>query len=371
VSLPGRDNNLADNRLRDNTQYYVRAKANDGQTDGDWSDVSAFFVNTVNDPPTAPALANPSDGAGVNVFTPTLSVYNATDPDKDVLTYDFEVYADATMTNLVAAESGVGSSEFGVTAWTVPVALAENETYYWHTRAFDGDLYSGWMPTASLMVNTANDAPGAPALSSPLDGSSVATLNPTLSVTNAVDPDSTNLTYSFEIYSGTTLVTSVINVPADSAGITSIALSTALTDNTHYQWRARAKDGDQYGPWMAMAAFTVHLQQTGISATIDFDPNTLNKTSNGTWVVVYIELPAGHKVVDIDISSIRLEGTISAETWPYAIGDHDKDGIPDLMVKFKRSAVINLLPNGEQVTVHVTGKVSTTSFDGVDIIRVN
>jgi len=121
---------------------------------------------------------------------------------------------------------------------------------------------------------------------------------------------------------------------------------------------------------MAMASFTTHIPVTAINATINFDPDTLNKKSNGNWVTVYIELPAGYSVADIDISSIRFEGTIPAETRPYAVGDHDKNGIPDLMVKFKRSDVINLLLNGEQVIVHVSGKVGTTTFDGVDVIRV-
>ena len=355
--------------LRDNTQYYVRAKANDGQTDGPWSGFINFFVNTANDSPTAPTLANPSNGAGVNVFTPTLSIHDATDPDRDVLNYDFEVYSDAALTSLVTSTTGVVETA-QITSWAVPVTLTENQPYYWRARAFDGLLASGWMPAASFMVNTANDTPGAPTLSSPLDGSSVATLNPTLSVTNAVDPDSTNLTYAFEVYAGTSLVTSVLNVPAGSSGVTSITLATALTDNTVYQWRARAYDGDRYGPWMAMATFSIHVPVTAINATINFDPNTLNKTSNGNWVTVYIELSVGYKVADIDISSIRLEGTIPAETWPYTVGDYDKDGLPDLMVKFKRGDVISLLPNGELVPVHVTGRVGTTSFDGVDIIRV-
>jgi large repetitive protein len=61
---------------------------------------------------------------------------------------------------------------------------------------------------------------------------------------------------------------------------------------------------------------------------------------------------------------------VPAEARPCAIGDHDRDGIPDLMVKFKRSDVIALLPTGEKVPIHVTGKVGSTIFDGVDIIRV-
>lgn len=350
--------------LLDNTRYFVRAKANDDQTDSNWSDVSSFFVNTTNDPPTVPTLANPSDGAGVNVFSPTLSVHNSIDPDEDVLTYEFELYADAALTNQATGARGQG------TVWTVPINLTENQTYYWRSRAFDGEAYSDWMPLAAFMINTANDAPSAPGLSSPAEGSSVATVTPTLAVTNAVDPDSDMLTYDFEIYSGDVLVQSIPQVPQDSSGITSVTLTTALQDNAAYRWLARVYDGDRYGAWMAMATFSIHVPVTAINATINFDPDTLNKTSNGTWVVVYIELPDGHKASDIDVTSIRFEGTIRAQSWPYAVGDHDKDGIPDLMVKFKRADVINLLPNGEKVTVHVTGTVGAVTFEGVDIIRV-
>ena len=87
-------------------------------------------------------------------------------------------------------------------------------------------------------------------------------------------------------------------------------------------------------------------------------------------MTVYIELPAGYNVANISIASLRLEGSIPAEPWPYTIGDCDKDGIADLMVKFNRNSVINLLPNGDNVAVHVTGTVGSTTFEGVDVIRV-
>jgi subtilase family serine protease len=355
--------------LQDNTRYHVRVKASDGMADSPWSPVVSFFANTANDAPATPVLANPSNGAGVNSFTPVLSVQDAFDPDYDVLTYEFEVYSDAAMTDLVAHAAGIVESP-QVTSWTVPVSLTENLTYYWRARAFDGALTSGWMPLASFMVNTANDAPGAPGLSSPAEGSSIATLYPTLAVVNAVDPDSDRLTYDFEVYSGGTLVSQLTGVPEDISGITPVTLGTALSDNTVYQWRARAFDGDHYGPWMSMASFAIHIPRTSVNATINFDPDTLNKTSKGTWVTVYIELPSGYNVADIDVVSVKLEGNIPAELRPYALGDQDKDGIPDLMVKFKRSDVINLLPDGNSVPVHVTGKVGSTTFEGIDIIRV-
>ena len=358
--------------LNDNTYYYVRAKASDSLAESPWSEVAGFFANTQNDAPTTPVLANPSDGSGVNTFTPALSIHNSSDIDRDVLTYEFEVYGDLSMTTLVANIAGVQETP-QITSWTVPVTLTENNTYYWRARVFDGELYSGWMPLASFMVNTANDAPSAPSLYLPANGSSLDTLNPTLSVYNAIDPDppeADSLTYDFEIYSNGTLIQSLTGIPQDNSGITSITVPNALTDNTTYNWRARAYDGDRYGAWMDMAAFSIHLPVTNITATIDFDPNTLNKKSNGNWVTVYIELPAGYNVNNIIISSIRLQGTIHAESWPYCIGDYDNDGIPDLMVKFKRADVINILPNGDNVQILVTGTVGTTTFEGVDTIRV-
>ncbi|OGW29567.1 MAG: hypothetical protein A2X56_13130 [Nitrospirae bacterium GWC2_57_13] len=356
--------------LADNTVYYVRAKAYDGFAESDLSQDISFFVNTANDAPAAPILANPSPGSGVNVSTPTLSVHNSIDPDRDVLTYEFQVYADAGLENLIVGSGMRDEGGNGVTSWTVPVTLNENQTYYWQARAFDGEAQSGWMTPASFMVNAANDAPEAPRLNAPVEGGSVDTLRPALSIHNAEDPDSDQLTYDFEIYIESVLVQKITGVPESDSGITSLQVPEALLNKTKYRWRAQAHDGERYGEWMDMATFSVHLPVTSINATIDFDPNTLNQGSNGTWVVVYIELPAGYAVKDIDVSSVRLEGVIPAVQKPCSVGDYDKDGIPDLMVKFKRSDVIALLLQGEKVPVHVSGTVGTTTFDGVDIIRV-
>ncbi len=236
------------------------------------------------------------------------------------------------------------------------------------------------MATASFMINTADDAPDAPVLLSPLEGSTIATLTPTLTLSNATDPDSDDLTYDFEVYQGETLVTSVTNVPENAAGTTSVTLTTNLPDNTVYQWRARAYDGERYGQWTAKSTFTVHVSQNKITVDIDFEPETLKRRDCGKWVMVKIELPHGYRSRDVDISSIRLEGTVHAEAWPcehhchhHEHGcDHDRHGHHHevLMVKFRRSEVLAVLPEGRHVPVHVTGMVGSTPFEGVDIIRV-
>ena len=106
------------------------------------------------------------------------------------------------------------------------------------------------------------------------------------------------------------------------------------------------------------------------TATIDFKPDTLNLKSKGSVVTVYIELPKGYDVKQIDISSIRLNGSVPALPKPTAIGDYDRDGVLDLMVKFDRAAVQKILTVGAQVKVTIAGKVGGIAFEGSDSIRV-
>lgn len=109
-----------------------------------------------------------------------------------------------------------------------------------------------------------------------------------------------------------------------------------------------------------------------IEATLDIKPDTLNPKSKAQWISAYIELPAGEwGLEDIVVSSLRLNGTIepAAERQPET-GDYDADGIPDLMVKFDRAALCNLLSAGQQ-TVALTGTFNDgADLRGEDTIRV-
>lgn len=107
-----------------------------------------------------------------------------------------------------------------------------------------------------------------------------------------------------------------------------------------------------------------------VPATIDIDPDTLNLQSKGRWITAYIELPDEYDVSNIDVSTILLANTVSAEANPTEIGDYNEDGIPDLMVKFDRSAVQDILEVGDEVEITVTGEVAGTPFEGSDTIRV-
>ncbi len=115
-----------------------------------------------------------------------------------------------------------------------------------------------------------------------------------------------------------------------------------------------------------------------IEAAVDIRPNTLNRKSKGKWITAYIELPGGFDVADIDVGTLaitELNGTplgipIYAELSPTNISDYDSDGIQDLMVKFDRKTLSQLLVPGNPV-LKLKGQLSDgTTFQGSDTLRV-
>lgn len=132
--------------LADNTTYYWRARANDETSASPWM-TGSFFVNTVNDTPAAPTLNNPGEQAWVSVLAPELAVNPAIDPDKDDLTYRFELYADKNLTDIV--------DTFESSQPTVQVTpdLSDNTRYYWQAQVEDdGGAVSEWIEAASFFV---------------------------------------------------------------------------------------------------------------------------------------------------------------------------------------------------------------------------
>ena len=91
-------------------------------------------------------------------------------------------------------------------------------------------------------------------------------------------------------------------------------------------------------------------------------------SSKGRWVTCYIELPEGYDAADILCDTVKLNGAVRCEKSD--IGDYDKDGIPDIMVKFDREQVASLLQPADAVTVTVDGMAGSVRFTGTDVIRV-
>jgi len=108
-----------------------------------------------------------------------------------------------------------------------------------------------------------------------------------------------------------------------------------------------------------------------VPVALDLEPNTLNLKSLGKWVKGVLEPEAPASASDIDVASIRLNGTVAVDPdAPVDLGDADGDGIPDLSVRFLRSAVDLALDEGDAVPVKVTGLLAGDCFSGTTTLRV-
>jgi subtilase family serine protease/Tol biopolymer transport system component/flagellar hook assembly protein FlgD len=256
--------------LADNTAYFWRAAATDGHSQGPWAGAT-FFVSLGNDPPSAPVLIDPADGQVVATATPALRLRDAVDLDHDALTYEFEVKDSSDQ--VVASTSGVPETPVETT-WVVPTPLAENQTYSWRARAFDGTVNGPWSDPARFRVNAVAEPPTAPTIVSPAEGDVVHVRQVTLVAGNATSPDGLTLSYAFELYAvapdnSLTLVEQVQGI-GEGSGTTSWSPATPLADGG-YAWRVRASDGQQNGPWSATAHFQVAVDvppapPTGLAA---------------------------------------------------------------------------------------------------------
>jgi hypothetical protein len=121
---------------------------------------------------------------------------------------------------------------------------------------------------------------------------------------------------------------------------------------------------------------SVSGEQPTIPASVGISPEPMNLKSNGKLITACIELPEGYNVAEIDVSTVKLNDTIPVDlSVPPTIGDYDNDGVPDLTVKFNRTAISEyILSRGikyGEVTLTATGKLNDeTMFEGNSVIRV-
>ena len=108
-----------------------------------------------------------------------------------------------------------------------------------------------------------------------------------------------------------------------------------------------------------------------ITASVDINPKVINLKSKGRDVTVYIQLPPELNPADIDITSIKLNDTLQPDT-RFTIADHNRDGIPDLMVKFNLIELQELIGSTGEQTLVITGRLNTGKiFSGMDVIKTN
>ncbi len=160
--------------------YTWRAQSRDAYAYGGWSPVYAFCcANQVeNQAPPAPQPYTPQDGDTIIGQSVILEINNVIDPDGDAVTYDFEVYADAGLTNLVVS---AGQRPPGVTrtSWPASFTPGQGASYWWRARAADAELSGAWSQVQDFMIATvtASVPPTAEFSGSPLSGAAPLNVN--------------------------------------------------------------------------------------------------------------------------------------------------------------------------------------------------
>jgi hypothetical protein len=166
------------------------------------------------------------------------------------------------------------------------------------------------------------------------------------------DPDGTAITYWWSFGDGATATDAVPRHAYGSAG--TFAVNLTVTDG------GLLSLGD-------LASTKVTIVPV-LTASVKLGPEVINLGSRERWMTAYIEIPLDPG--RIDVSTLRLAGSVPAVADMAVVGDHDGNGVPDLAVKFSEDDLGLMLTLGAN-QLEVTGSlVSGTPIRGSGDVRV-
>lgn len=283
-------------------------------------------------PPTVPTLSSPADSATVTSRTPTLCVNNATQSGTctQPIVYHFQVSTSSSFSSITVENSSVtqGSS---TTCWQVSTTLGIGQLYYWRVRAGNGTAWSSW--SSSRKFVTPNSAPTVPAPSSPANGATVTTTQPTLVVTNSTDADGTTPTYHFQVSTSSSFasIAAQNTSVAQGSGTTSWQVAPALNNLTTYYWRVRAYDGVAYSNWSSVRSVNINqpvVNNPPTAPTLNLPANAATVTSvqptlvinnstdpDGTTPVYHFQLSTLSSFSSIAVENLSVTQGASTTTW--------------------------------------------------------
>jgi hypothetical protein len=370
----------------------------------------------VPDPPTAPGLVSPVEGAVLDVARPELVVSNATSPEGLALSYAFELYAvaaDGTL-SLVEQAAEVPEGDGGTTSW-IPSQDLANDDYSWRARAVDAHQPGPWMPSAHFVV-ALDHPPAAPTGLAAVPGDTSVSLSwdthpePDVAGYRVYRGDASGGPYSHVAdvtvpsYEDTGLANGVtvfyVVTAVDSqfeSGFSGEAAATPQgTSILEAEVRLRPaevraeclrmqrhswdkEEDDEIRDDDALDVLSRQLSPAQLPSDISFpspgwrheddddDKGCWNKCPS--WLNATIELPSGRDPGSIDLASVRLAGSVGPENSGGEIVDTDQDGIPELKLRFSFERVAPLLEVGEN-ELSVTGWAGAEEFQGIGRLTV-
>jgi len=184
--------------LVDGAHYYIRVRGFNGALWSGWN----YREMRMNSLPATPENLQPFDMSSVTEQAPYLTHDNANDAEDDEVTYDYQVYADASMTSLVVEMLDQAEGGGPTTSCQVTGTLSDDTEYFWRVRGNDPYENGSWSDLASFWVNSSNDLPVAFDLVAPEDGVTIEDSLPTVSWT-ASDPGDLHDGLHYDLYYAT------------------------------------------------------------------------------------------------------------------------------------------------------------------------
>ena len=154
-----------------------------------------------------------------------------------------------------------------------------------------------------------------------------------------------------------------------------------LSDNAHFDNTPQISDNGEV-VWYGYDGndWEIFLYLVLSSGTLDDDihfyPRHLPLNSTRDWLRAYIELPEGYFPEDIIPESVNINYVNGEKVdpiyaqGPFKLGDRDKNGIPDLKVRFLKSDLDPYIVAGD-LSLEIIGELdSGILFTGNDVISV-
>jgi MYXO-CTERM domain-containing protein len=232
--------------LDENKRYWWTARARDTFAPGPWAAAEEFFVNAVEEAPSAPTLQWPSDQSTVGTQTPGLTWQPAEDPEGQPLTYT--LFAEDASSGAVARIPGLTGP--GPITWTATPALPDGTSVTWWVVAVDPHgLESPASDAWQFVVDLGNQPPSEPLIVTPVDGGVVASSMPVVEVVNGVDPEGRSTWLRWELTLEGVGVEQLGEEPADPAGVTRWTVD-GLAEDAWYVLSVLSTDGAAESAWV-------------------------------------------------------------------------------------------------------------------------
>ena len=206
----------------------------------------------------APKMLEPCPGTKISIEKQpvTLLIENAGSNGPRPLTYSFDIATDAGFTTKVFSRDGIAQGDGGRTSLRMTDTLATGHTYYWRVRAQDGANTGPYATPAAFDIFTPIVI-NVPGLTTPAPNSTVLTLRPTFTLTNAPRSGPAGaITYLIELADSDSFANKVATwTAAETPNQTNLISPVDLTYGKVYYWHARAYDPTTLGPWSKTQAF--------------------------------------------------------------------------------------------------------------------